>query len=617
MIVNMWAKFFLVVLCVSISEAQDFDQTASDVYHPAMHRVGTRRRSEEVSKQNRDDVYQPVQVQPNAYFEAINEFAELEPDEFSQQDWSMWTEWSFCSRSCGGGVAMRTRRCGIRTLEDAIRDCSGDDVEHQICNSMDCEGISSDFRATQCSHYDTVDRYDTKQLRWHPHYVDAEPCNLYCMARGFYFYKSFGLVMDGTRCRRENNGICISGECVRVGCNNVLGSNLTNDACGVCGGDNSTCTFFKGVAEMNSNAAKFDYNVAKLIPAGATHIRVRESSKNYLALVEAEGPYLNYVLNDKYLISWSVDLTAAGTEFRYERAKDDIEETLVAEGPTTTDLYIMVLYLSGEPNVEYEYWLPKNRGTYAQLVAITHTIPAVEARESPSDEQDYEFMSPYSPPSTKASTTTSVTTTTAAPTTTTTTTEATTTTARTRNVPQVKPTNKKRKKPSYCTPCKKPSSRKRHFCQSDFVIHARVQSKKKVEGKRFSHDVLIKTVYKSDFKLMKREYIWVYSSCCPKLRPYRDYLIMGRKRRIERTPDSNGIVQFVGNATAGENYETRLVVDHMDYWHFWKRKYADGMRKVSNSNICDNFKFPTRSNILRDPEQRRAPRKPRRRRTGS
>lgn len=60
------------------------------------------------------------------------------------------------------------------------------------------------------------------------------------------------------------------------------------------------------------------------------------------ALVEAEGPWTNYVLNDKYLISWSMDLTAAGAAFRYERAKDDVVETLASNGPTTKDLYIMV-----------------------------------------------------------------------------------------------------------------------------------------------------------------------------------------------------------------------------------------------------------------------------------
>lgn len=42
------------------------------------------------------------------------------------------------------------------------------------------------------------------------------------------------------------------------------------------------------------------------------------------------------------------------------------------------DVLAQVLYLSGEPDVEFEYWLPKNRGTFAQLVAITHTLPPDE-----------------------------------------------------------------------------------------------------------------------------------------------------------------------------------------------------------------------------------------------
>ena len=154
----------------------------------------------------------------------------------------------------------------------------------------------------------------------------------------------------------------------------------------------------------------------------------------------------------------------------------------------------------------------------------------------------------------------------------------------------------------------------RTFCSScsfRAVIHARVLSKRKQEGKRFSHDVVVKTVYKAGFKLMRREYLWVYSTCCPKLRPYRDYLIMGRKRRIERTV--GGKAHFVGNATSedslrnsGEHFETRLVVDHMDYWHVWKRKYEVGMSRMANKLKCPNSDRVLRPYVIRDPEKRSA-----------
>lgn len=48
-------------------------------------------------------------------------------------------------------------------------------------------------------------------------------------------------VLDGTRCDSQTLGMCINGKCVPVGCDHILYSKASFDACGVCGGDNSTC----------------------------------------------------------------------------------------------------------------------------------------------------------------------------------------------------------------------------------------------------------------------------------------------------------------------------------------------------------------------------------------
>ena len=146
------------------------------------------------------------------------------------------------------------------------------------------------------------------------------------------------------------------------------------------------------------------------------------------------------------------------------------------------------------------------------------------------------------------------------------------------------------------------------------VVHVEVLSKHKLEGKRYRHDVRVKYVYKSDFKMMSREYIWVYSSCCPRFRPLREYIIMGRKRRVEMPEESSlskratwvdvvGIGDDSTSKSTNNRQQTRLVVDHLDYWRVWKRKYHGSMMRVANKAKCRNSDLSFKS-LLRDPEAR-------------
>ncbi|XP_032685179.1 protein madd-4 isoform X3 [Odontomachus brunneus] len=48
-------------------------------------------------------------------------------------------------------------------------------------------------------------------------------------------------VEDGTRCYADGTDVCIAGECMKVGCDLRVGSNKNTDACGVCGGNGSSC----------------------------------------------------------------------------------------------------------------------------------------------------------------------------------------------------------------------------------------------------------------------------------------------------------------------------------------------------------------------------------------
>ncbi|XP_046490682.1 protein madd-4 isoform X2 [Neodiprion pinetum] len=181
-------------------------------------------------------------------------------------EWSPWSKWSVCSRYCGGGIIRQQRRCRRPP-------CRGRSVRYKMCNVEPCQKQDeggSDFRAEQCSAFDEVP-YSGNLLKWTPHHDPSRPCSLICRGEqrrdedpgdmiigdkilqrddnvlqesepdDFVVVQLAEKVVDGTRCRAGTSDVCINGECMKVGCDLRIGSNKKMDACGVCGGDGSTC----------------------------------------------------------------------------------------------------------------------------------------------------------------------------------------------------------------------------------------------------------------------------------------------------------------------------------------------------------------------------------------
>uniref|UniRef100_A0A3P9ILZ4 Papilin a, proteoglycan-like sulfated glycoprotein n=1 Tax=Oryzias latipes TaxID=8090 RepID=A0A3P9ILZ4_ORYLA len=130
----------------------------------------------------------------------------------SMDVWDSWGPYGECSRSCGGGVTTRTRRC-VTHRTDGGHNCVGPDKSYRSCNIQDCPEGSRDFREEQCSQFDGTN-FQRKRYKWLPYYGAENPCELNCMPRGEnFYYRHRSAVVDGTPCHPGRRDICVGGVC--------------------------------------------------------------------------------------------------------------------------------------------------------------------------------------------------------------------------------------------------------------------------------------------------------------------------------------------------------------------------------------------------------------------
>ncbi|XP_069576252.1 papilin b, proteoglycan-like sulfated glycoprotein isoform X1 [Brachyistius frenatus] len=126
--------------------------------------------------------------------------------------WGEFGAYGPCSRTCGTGVAMRTRKC-ITSRTDGGHNCIGSSNSFRTCNIHECPVGSKDFREEQCSQFDRLD-FQGKSRTWVPYYGATNPCELNCVPRGeSFFYRHRPAVVDGTPCYVGRTDICVDGVC--------------------------------------------------------------------------------------------------------------------------------------------------------------------------------------------------------------------------------------------------------------------------------------------------------------------------------------------------------------------------------------------------------------------
>uniref|UniRef100_A0A674K5A4 A disintegrin and metalloproteinase with thrombospondin motifs 5 n=1 Tax=Terrapene triunguis TaxID=2587831 RepID=A0A674K5A4_9SAUR len=287
-------------------------------------------------------------------------------------NWGSWGPWGQCSRTCGGGVQFAYRHCNNPAPRNNGRYCTGKRAIYRSCNVASCPANAKAFRQEQCearNGYQSDAKGVKTFVEWVPKYAGVLPgdvCKLTCRAKGTGYYVVFSpKVTDGTECRPYSNSVCVRGKCIRTGCDGIIGSKLQYDKCGVCGGDNSSCTKVMGTFNKKSKG----YTDIVKIPTGATHIKVRQfKSKDqnrftaYLALKRKNGEYL---VNGKYMISTSetiIDLNGTVMNYSGWSHKDDF---LHAMGHSATKEILIVQILATDPtktvDVRYSFFVPKKQ----------------------------------------------------------------------------------------------------------------------------------------------------------------------------------------------------------------------------------------------------------------
>ncbi|XP_019384327.1 PREDICTED: A disintegrin and metalloproteinase with thrombospondin motifs 1 [Crocodylus porosus] len=283
--------------------------------------------------------------------------------------WGSWGPWGDCSRTCGGGVQYSFRECDNPIPKNGGKYCEGKRVQYRSCNIEDCpDNNGKTFREEQCETHNDFSKSpfgSGPAVEWTPKFAGVSPkdrCKLVCRAKGTgYFFVLQPKVVDGTACSPDSTSVCVQGQCVKAGCDRMIGSNKKFDKCGICGGNGSTCKKVSGTAV----SAKPGYHDIVTIPAGATNIEVKQRNHrgsrhdgSFLAIKAADG---TYVLNGDYTLSTlEQDITHKGSVLRYSGSSAALER-IRSFSPLKEPLTIQVLTVgdSPQPKIKYTYFVKK------------------------------------------------------------------------------------------------------------------------------------------------------------------------------------------------------------------------------------------------------------------
>uniref|UniRef100_T1IW65 Protein Dr1 n=1 Tax=Strigamia maritima TaxID=126957 RepID=T1IW65_STRMM len=331
-----------------------------------------------------------LRQQQELFAKARQEQAEMEQQEIyrmqmaaqEQQQFLQWTSWTSCTRTCGTGIRFRQRFCVEKRFEIIIsKKCKGVVKEYELCNLHRCPHGSLDFRSHQCSKISTNLDFPLNLYKWvqiTEIFRKDVTCSLICQTfdKDPVDVRVFSsVVMDSTPCLGKS-GMCIDSECVPVGCDNQLGSNLELDRCGICGGDGTRCF------EVKNRFEKFDlpeglYSVVKL-PIGAGNIQIIKTPDNNTNLVISNifGGTIFSGLSRSFLLNGEEHEIGSTVIFYSHRHSLDSVTLLIKESQNTSvDVMVLVNKNNSYCNISYSFMSPLPNSTSIQIPLIELSLP--------------------------------------------------------------------------------------------------------------------------------------------------------------------------------------------------------------------------------------------------
>ncbi|XP_014209830.1 A disintegrin and metalloproteinase with thrombospondin motifs 2-like [Copidosoma floridanum] len=303
----------------------------------------------------------------------------------SESTWGPWSSWSECSRTCGVAVQSRSRRCNSGSSR-----CQGEPREYRVCAVPPCQELV-DLRARQCSRFFYEHVNDPKSSpfqdngTWLPYeaFAGSPNCQLVCYRKesGEIFHTGLD-VEDGTPCSYEATDVCIEGKCRAMGCDGALDSNMTKDACGLCGGNNSTC---ENVTANFQRKLRRETTRLAVVPSLAYNIKVTVTillsdavpHEGNVKVLLRDGDRRRHEMSEFDGDGRAPVQVLDGAAFRLERLEE--KYVLGSRGPATSEIVVSlvatreVLHAGALISVSSQYSIARSelrsaRGRYAWLL---------------------------------------------------------------------------------------------------------------------------------------------------------------------------------------------------------------------------------------------------------